>query len=113
MASVQSGYHSLFFSVCPRTNNTHSFKTGNILSNLLSGNSSHSDYPSCNRYLLARDFKSENGMKWDELKRDVASEGILSGRVRSRIASNAHMAETQIKTISFPSLDKFMYNSRI
>ena len=35
---------------------THFFKTGNILCNLLSGNSSHSNCPSCNIYLLARDF---------------------------------------------------------
>ena len=35
---------------------THSFKTGNIVCNLLSGNSSHSDCFGCNIYLLSRDF---------------------------------------------------------
>ena len=37
----------------------HSFNTGNILCNLFSGNSSHSDCYSSNIYLFVRDFRSE------------------------------------------------------
>ena len=40
----------------------HSFNTGNILYNLFSGNSSHSDCNSSNIYLFVRGFRSENGM---------------------------------------------------
>ena len=58
MANVQSGHHSFFFSVFPRTRYIHSFNTGNILYNLFSGNSSHSDCHSSNIYLFVRGFRS-------------------------------------------------------
>ena len=45
----------------------HSFNTGNILYNLISGNSSHSDCHSSNIYLFVRGFRSENGMSSTEM----------------------------------------------
>ena len=45
----------LFF----RGQDIHSFNTGNILYNLFSGNSSHSDCHSSNIYLFVRDFRSD------------------------------------------------------
>ena len=45
----------LFF----RGQNIHSFNTGNILYNLFSGNSSHSDCHSSNIYLFVRGFRSD------------------------------------------------------
>ena len=40
----------------------HSFNTGNMLCNLFSENSSHSDCHSSNIYLFVRGFRSENGI---------------------------------------------------
>ena len=51
----------------------HSFNTGNILCNLFSGSSSHSDCHSSNIYLFACDFKSENGMSSTEMSPTTAS----------------------------------------
>ena len=51
----------------------HSFNTGNILYNLFSGNSSHSDCHSSNIYLFVRDFRSENGMSSTEMSPSRAS----------------------------------------
>ena len=48
----------LFF----RGQDIHSFNTGNILYNLFSGHSSHSDCHSSNIYLFVRGFRSEEGM---------------------------------------------------
>ena len=45
----------LFF----RGQDIHSFNTGNILYNLFSGNSSHSDCHSSNIYLFVRGFRSD------------------------------------------------------
>ena len=51
----------------------HSFNTGNILYNLFSRNSSHSDCHSSNIYLFVRDFRSENGMSSTEMSQSRAS----------------------------------------
>ena len=51
----------------------HSFNTGNILYNLFSGNSSHSDCHSSNIYLFVCDFRSENGMSSTEMSPSRAS----------------------------------------
>ena len=51
----------------------HSFNTGNILCNLFSGKSSHSDRHSSNIYLFVRDFRSENGMSSTEMSPSRAS----------------------------------------
>ena len=57
----------------------HSFNTGNILYNLFSGNSSHSDCHSSNIYLFVRDFRSENGMRSTEMSPSRASLAAESG----------------------------------
>ena len=51
----------------------HSFNIGNILSNLFSRNSSHSDCHSSNIYLFVRGFRSENGMSSTEMSPSRAS----------------------------------------
>ena len=51
----------------------HSFNIGNILYNLFSGNSSHSDCHSSNIYLFVRGFRSENGMSSTEMSPSKAS----------------------------------------
>ena len=53
--------------------NIHSFNTGNILYNLFSGNSSHSDCHSSNIYLFVHGFRSENGMSSTKMSPSRAS----------------------------------------
>ena len=53
--------------------NIHSFNTGNILYNLFSGNSSHSDCHSSNIYLFVCGFRSENGMSSTKMSPSRAS----------------------------------------
>ena len=83
---------------------THRFKTGNISCNLFHGSSSHSD---CRPKFY--DFKSENGM----------SSTMSPIRESLAAASAAELSivptwpGTQTKTISFPSLIKSIYSSRI
>ena len=56
-----------------REQTIHSFNTGNILYNLFSGNSSHSDCHNSNIYLFVRDFRSENVMNSTEMSPSRAS----------------------------------------
>ena len=86
---------------------TQSFKARNIFCNLLFRNSSHSDGHSCNIYLLACDSKSENGMSSTETSPSWAAEST------AKLPVMPTWPGTQIKTISLPSLDKFIYNCRI
>ena len=80
-----------------------SYKTGNILCNLLSGNSSHSDCHSCNIYLLARDFKFKTSPTRTSLAAESAAE----------LPPMPTWPGTQTNTISFLYLVKFIYNCRI
>ena len=59
----------------------HSFNTGNILYNLFSGNSPHSDCHSSNIYLFVRDFRSENGRSSTEMSLSWASLAAESAAV--------------------------------
>ena len=56
-----------------REQTIHSFSIGNILYNLFSRNSSHSDCHSSNIHLFVRDFRSENGMSSTEMSPSGAS----------------------------------------
>ena len=79
----------------------HSFNTGNILYNLFSGNSSHSDCHSSNIYLFVRDFRSENGMSSIEMSPSRAS---LAAESAAEFPLMPTWPGTQMKTISLPSL---------
>ena len=89
---------------------THCFKTGNILCNLFPGSSSYADCHNSNIYLFARDFKSENGMSSTEVSPTRAS---LAAASAAELPLMPTWPGTQIKTISFPSLVKSIYSSRI
>ena len=112
MANVQLGHHSFLFSVYPRTKYTffYSFNTGNILYNLFSGNSSHSDCHSCNIYLFVHGFRSENGMNSTEMSPSRAS---LAAESAAEFPLMPTWPGTQKKTISLPSLVISVYNSKI
>ena len=89
---------------------THSFNTGNILYNLFSRNSSHSDCHSSNIYLFVRGFRSENGMSSTEMSPSRAS---LAAESAAKFPLMPTWPGTQIKTISLPSLVIPVYNSKI
>ena len=113
MANVQSGHHSLFFSVVDvqvRGQTIHSFNTGNILYNLFSGYSSHSACHSSNIYLFVRDFRSENGMSSTEM---LPSRASLAAESAAKFPLMPTWPGTQMKTISLPSLVISVYNSKI
>ena len=78
-----------------------SFKCGKILCNLFSGNSSHSDCRSSNRYLFTRDFKSEKGMSSPEMS---PSRSSLAAESAAEFPLTPTWPGTQKKTISFPAL---------
>ena len=86
----------LFF----RGQDIHSFSTGNILYNLFSGNSSHSDCHSSNIYLFVRGFRSENGMSSTEMSPSRAS---LAAESAAKFPLMPTWPGTQMKTISLPS----------
>ena len=88
----------------------HSFNTGNILYNLFSGNSSHSDCHSSNIYLFVRDFRSENGMSSTKMSPSRAS---LAAESAAKIPLMPTWPGTQMKTVSFPSLVISVYYSKI
>jgi len=88
----------------------HSFNTGNILYNLFSGNSSHSDCHSSNIYLFVCDFRSENGMGSIKMSPSRAS---LAAESAAKFPLMPTWPGTQIKTISLPCLVIFVYNSKI
>ena len=96
----------LFF----RGQDIHSFNTGNILYNLFSGDSSHSDCHSSNIYLFVRDFRSENGMSSTEMSPSRAS---LAAESAAEFPLMPTWLGTQMKTISLPSLVISVYNSKI
>ena len=75
----------------------HSFNTGNILYNLFSRNSSHSDCHSSNIYLLVCDFRSENRMSSTEMSPSWAS---LAAESAAEFSLMPTWPGTQIKTIS-------------
>ena len=89
---------------------THSFNIGNILCNLFSGNSSHSDCHSSNIYLFVCDFRSENGMSSTEMSPSRASVAAASA---AKFPLMPTWLGTQIKTTSLPSLVISIYNSKI
>ena len=88
----------------------HSFNTGNILYNLFSGNSSHSDCHSCNIYLFVCGFRSENGMSSTEMSPSTAS---LAAESAAEFPLMPAWPGTQMKTISLPSLVISVCNSKI
>ena len=90
--------------------NVHSFNTGNILYNLFSGNSSHSDCHSSNVYLFVRGFRSENGMSSTEMSPSRAS---LAAESAAEFPLMPTWPGTQMKTISLCALVIFVYNSKI
>ena len=96
----------LFF----RGQDIHSFNTGNIWYNLFSGNSSHSACHSSNIYLFVRGFRSENGMSSTEMSPSRAS---LAAESAAEFPLMPTWPETQMKTISLPSLVISVYNSKI
>ena len=75
----------------------HSFNTGNILYNLFSGNSAHSDCHSSNIYLFVRGFRSENGMSSTEMSPSRAS---LAAESAAEFPLMPTWPGTQMKTIS-------------
>ena len=87
----------------------HSFNTGNILYNLFSGNSSHSDCHSSNIYLFVRGFRSENGMGSTEMSPSRAS---LAAESAAEFPLMPTWPGTQMKSISLPSLVISVYNSK-
>ena len=93
-----------------REQTTHCFKTGNISCNLFPGSSSHSDWHNLYIYLLARDFKSENGMSSTKVSPTRASLAAVSA---AELPLMPTCPGTQTKTVSFPSLFKSIYSSRI
>ena len=96
----------LFF----RGQDMHSFNTGNILYNLLSRNSPHSDCHSSNIYLFVHGFRSENGMSSTEMSPSRAS---LAAESAVEFPLMPTCPGTQMKTISLPSLVISVYNSKI
>ena len=96
----------LFF----RGQDIHSFNTGNILHNLFSRNSSHSDCHSSNIYLFVRGFRSENGMRSTEMS---PSRESLAAESAAEFPLMPTWPGTQMKTISLPSLVISLYNSKI
>ena len=88
----------------------HSFSIGNILYNLFSGNSSHSDCHSSNIYLFVRDFRSENGMSSTEMSPSRAS---LAAESAAEFPLMPTWPGIQMKTISLPSLVISVYKSNI
>ena len=74
----------------------HSFKTGNILCDLFSRNSSHSDCHSSNICLFARDFKSEKGMSSTETSPTRAS---IAAESAAKSPLTPTWPGTQINTI--------------
>ena len=93
-----------------RGQTVHSFKFGNLLCNLFSGNKSHSDYLCSNIYLFARDFKSEQGMSSTEMSPTRAS---LAAESAAKYSLMPTWPGTQIKTTSLPSLLNSAYTSKI
>ena len=87
----------------------HSFNTGNMLYNLFSGNSSHSDCHSSNIYLFVRDFRSENGMSSTEMSPSRAS---LAAESAAEFPLMPTWPGTQMKTMYLPSLVISVYNSK-
>ena len=75
----------------------HYFNTGNILCNLFSGNSSHSDCHSSNIYLFVCDFRSENRMCPTEMSPSRAS---LAAESAAEFPLMLTWPGTQMKTIS-------------
>ena len=88
----------------------HSFNIGNILYNLFSGNSSHSDCHISNIYLSVCDFRSENGMSSTEMSPSRAS---LDAESAAEFPLMPTWPGTQMKTISLPSLVISVYKSNI
>ena len=88
----------------------HSFSIGNILYNLFSGNSSHSDCHSSNIYLFVRNLRSENGMSSTEMSPSRAS---LAAESAAEFPLMPTWPGTQMKTISLASLVIFVYKSNI
>ena len=88
----------------------HSFNTGNILYNLFSRKSSHSDCHGSNIYLLVCDFRSENGMSSTKMSPSRAS---LAAESAAKFPLMPTWPGTQIKAISLPSLVISVYNSKI
>ena len=87
----------------------HSFNTENILYNLFSGNSSHSDCHSSNIYVCVRGFRSQNGMSFRS-ENGMSSTEMSPSRAFLAAESAAEFPlmptwpGTQMKTISLPSL---------
>ena len=79
----------------------HSFNIGNILRNLFSGNSFHSDCHSSNIYLFVHDFRSENGVSSTEMSPSRAS---LAAESATEFPLMPTRPGTQMKTISLPFL---------
>ena len=90
--------------------NIHSVNTRNILYNLFSGNSSHSDCHSSNIYLFVHGIRSENGMSSTEMSPSRAS---LAAESAAEFLLMPTWLGTQMKTIFLPSLVIFVYNSKI
>ena len=65
------------------------FNIENILYNLFSGNSSHSDCHTSNIYLFVRDFRSENGMSSTEMSPSRAYLAVESAAEFSLMPGNA------------------------
>ena len=93
-----------------RGQNIYSFNTGNILHNLFSGNSSHSDCHSSNIHFFERGFRSENGMSSTEMSPSRAS---LAAESAAEFPLMPTWPGTQMKTISLPSLVNSVYISLI
>ena len=83
---------------------THCFNTGNISCNLFPRSSSHSDCHNSNIFLLAHDFKSENGMSSTKVSPTRASLAVMSA---AELPLMPPWLGTQTKTI------KSIYSSRI
>ena len=109
MAIVQSATTDSSF-LFVRGQTIHYINTGNILCNLFSGNSSHSDCHSSNTFLFERDFMSENGMSSTEMSPSRAS---LSAESAAEFPLMPTWPGTQIKTVYLPSLVISVYNSKI
>ena len=92
-----------------RGQNIYSFNTGNILYNFFSGNSSYSDCHSSNIYLFVRGFRTENGMSSTEMSPSKAS---LAAESAAEFPLMPTWPGTPMKTISLPSLDISVYNSK-
>ena len=88
----------------------HSFNTGNILHNLFSGNTSHSDCHSSNIYLCVI---LGLRMGWVQPRCRHQGHASLAAESAAEFPLMPTWPGTQMKTVSLPSLVISVYNSQI